>query len=247
MNGKVPQVLQELHFDETPTQGSLNPVTSGGVAEKVDQQSSNLAPNYTKQAYPANSYVMHDGVLYTNENAIGTAEDWDPEHWTQTTVAEMMAGAGGGSGYEIIERSAAFDSNVTFEIPERSVVYINATKSNNTNHTCTLKFLGTDSVVLISTQSYDSNIRMVGHTTVTCVDGNDNQLETDDHLLGIELSTKEVLISTTGNVPESFDDMELDYVVSDVQVLSNYYYYGTGTMFRLFGKTVFISSGLYIQ
>lgn len=35
MNGKVPQVLQELHFDETPTPGSLNPVTSGGVAESV--------------------------------------------------------------------------------------------------------------------------------------------------------------------------------------------------------------------
>lgn len=35
MNGKVPQVLQELHFDETPTPGSLNPVTSGGVAEAV--------------------------------------------------------------------------------------------------------------------------------------------------------------------------------------------------------------------
>ena len=31
MNGKVPQVLQELHFDETPTPGSLNPVTSDGV------------------------------------------------------------------------------------------------------------------------------------------------------------------------------------------------------------------------
>lgn len=36
MNGKVPQVLQELHFDETPTPGSLNAVTSGGVAEAVD-------------------------------------------------------------------------------------------------------------------------------------------------------------------------------------------------------------------
>ena len=35
MNGKVPQVLQELHFDETPTPGSLNPVTSDGVAEAI--------------------------------------------------------------------------------------------------------------------------------------------------------------------------------------------------------------------
>ena len=36
MNGKVPQVLQELHFDETPTPGSLNPVTSGGVNSAID-------------------------------------------------------------------------------------------------------------------------------------------------------------------------------------------------------------------
>lgn len=216
-------------------------------SDEISNTNSSIAPNYTKKTYEANSYVMQGGVLYTNENAIETAEDWNPEHWTQTTVAEMMASAGGGGGYEIIVRSAAFDSDVTFEIPERSVVYINATKSNNTNHTCTLKFLGTDSVVLISTQSYDSHIKMVGHTTVTCVDGNDSQLDTDASLTGLVLSTKEVLISNTQQVPESFEDMELDYVISDVQTSSDYYYYGTGTMFRLFGKTVFTSAGLYIQ
>ena len=96
MNGKVPQVLQELHFDETPTKGSLNPVTSDGVAEAVGESSSNLAPEYSATStYPAGSYVIHGGVLYTNPNAIGTAEDWNPAHWTQTTVAEMVAGAGG--------------------------------------------------------------------------------------------------------------------------------------------------------
>ena len=90
MAGKVPVLKQDLVFDATPTPGSLNPVTSGGVAEKVEQQSSNLAPDYTKTTYPANSYVMQGGVLYTNPNAIGTAEDWNPAHWTQTAVAEAV-------------------------------------------------------------------------------------------------------------------------------------------------------------
>lgn len=61
-----------------------------GVAEKVEQLSSNIAPNYTKKTYEANSYVMQDGVLYTNPNAIETAEDWNPAHWTQTTIPEVI-------------------------------------------------------------------------------------------------------------------------------------------------------------
>ena len=43
MNGKVPQVLQELHFDETPTPGSLNPVTSGGIAKSLGKTNDDLA------------------------------------------------------------------------------------------------------------------------------------------------------------------------------------------------------------
>ena len=54
-------------------------------------QSSNTAPNYTKKTYKAHSYVMYGGVLHTNDSEIGTAEDWNPAHWTQTTVAEMVA------------------------------------------------------------------------------------------------------------------------------------------------------------
>lgn len=51
----------------------------------------NIAPAYTNKTYEANSYVMHDGILYTNENAIAVAENWTPAHWTQTTVAEIFA------------------------------------------------------------------------------------------------------------------------------------------------------------
>ena len=131
MNGKVPQVLQELHFDETPTLGSLNPVTSGGVAESVSQQSSNFAPNYTKTIYPANSYVMYGGVLYTNPNAIGTAEDWNPAHWTQTTVAEMMTGAGATQWTHRTE-SLTINGGVTEEIDIQDHEVVNLTVRKGT-------------------------------------------------------------------------------------------------------------------
>lgn len=65
--------------------------TTAAVHKCVSKQSSNFAPDYAKQVYTKNSYVMHDGILYTNPNAIETAEDWNPAHWTQTTVAEMFA------------------------------------------------------------------------------------------------------------------------------------------------------------
>lgn len=110
--------ISTLEFDEAPTPGSLNPVTSNGVAESVSQQSSNIAPNYTKTTYPAKSYVMHDGVLYTNPNAIGTAEDWNPAHWTQTTVAEMMAGAGGYTEKTISFSSGPYD----IEVKQKEVI-----------------------------------------------------------------------------------------------------------------------------
>ena len=93
---KTGKVIKSILFpssefmDTEPREGSLNPVTSGGVAGGIAQQSSNIAPNYTKKTYEANSYVMQDGVLYTNPNAIETAEDWNPSHWTQTTIPEVI-------------------------------------------------------------------------------------------------------------------------------------------------------------
>lgn len=133
---KTGKVIKSILFpssefvDTEPREGSMNPVTSGGVAGGMAQQSSNIAPNYTKKTYEANSYVMQGGVLYTNPNAIGTAEDWNPAHWTQTTVAEMMAGAGGGdSGYTEMNVTAEYDSEnqvwtMPGTVPNRSCVRV---------------------------------------------------------------------------------------------------------------------------
>ena len=158
MNGKVPQVLQELHFDETPTLGSLNPVTSGGVAGSVAQQSSNLAPNYTKTTYPANSYVMQGGVLYTNPNAIGTAEDWNPAHWTQTTVAEMMAGAGGGGESSYTSRAIDVyldEEDVTVQVNQKDVLTVRVNDSYGYGLIFDISNV-TDAYVIVSCSAHDT-------------------------------------------------------------------------------------------
>lgn len=107
-----------IPVDVEPVEGSKHLLSSGAGANI----SSNIAPNYTKKTYEANSYVMQGGMLYTNPNAIGTAEDWNPAHWTQTTVAEMMAGAGGGdSGYT--EKAISFSSGpYDIEVKQKEVI-----------------------------------------------------------------------------------------------------------------------------
>lgn len=56
----------------------------------------NLAPEYSKQVYPANSLVMHYNFylgmyqFYYNPNAISTPESWNANHWTATTLAEYI-------------------------------------------------------------------------------------------------------------------------------------------------------------
>lgn len=90
-------------------------------SDEITNTNSSIAPNYTKKTYEANSYVMQDGVLYTNPNAIGTAEDWNPAHWTQTTVAEMMAGAG---GYKQVNLTFAQSDTKTIPVGQKEDVYV---------------------------------------------------------------------------------------------------------------------------
>ena len=55
-----------------------------------------IAPPYTKKTYPANSLVYYynysqkTAFIYYNPNAIETAENWNPNHWTRTTVADYI-------------------------------------------------------------------------------------------------------------------------------------------------------------
>ena len=142
--------ISTLEFDETPTPGSLNPVTSGGVAGSVAQQSSNIAPNYTKKTYEANSYVMQDGVLYTNPNAIGTAEDWNPAHWTQTTVAEMMANAVPSWTHTNTTESISGGQTRDLTVDDRVFVDLTATRRPPTSNPAKLRlFLNGECIVAL--------------------------------------------------------------------------------------------------
>lgn len=94
-------------------------------SDEITNTNSSIAPNYTKKTYEANSYVMRDGVLYTNPNAIETAEDWNPAHWTQTTVAEMMAGAGG--GYKQVNLTFASSDAKTVPVGQKEDIYAECT------------------------------------------------------------------------------------------------------------------------
>ena len=129
---KTGKVIKSILFpssefvDTEPREGSMNPVTSGGVAGSVAQQSSNIAPEYTRKTYEANSYVMQDGVLYTNLNAIGTAEDWNPAHWTQTTVSEMVSSVGP-TPYTNTTESFTMTSDVTKTVGNREAAVWNIT------------------------------------------------------------------------------------------------------------------------
>lgn len=140
-----------LPVDLNARKDSKHLLASGAVATI----SSNFAPDYTKKTYEANSYVMNGGVLYTNENAIGTAEDWNPAHWTQTTVAEMMASAGG-SSYIETSQTVILNSNQSLDIGEREVKYLQVT-AQNSNKNLTLK-CSNDCVIRINSDGQDFNL-----------------------------------------------------------------------------------------
>ena len=105
-----------LPVEVEPVKDSKHLLSSGAVANI----GSSIAPNYTKTTYPANSYVMQGGVLYTNENAIGTAEDWNPAHWTQTTVAEMINNAG---RYKQVNLTFGQNDPKTIPVGQKEEVY----------------------------------------------------------------------------------------------------------------------------
>ena len=154
--GKLVKSITSIAYipvDVEPVEGSKHLLSSGAGANI----SSNFAPNYTEKTYEANSYVMHDGVLYTNENAIGTAEAWNPAHWTQTTVAEMMAGAGGSTGYTQRNVNVSVKDNVhpLSGVSNRSVTVASISQGENLPWEITIDNDCTDAVIILRPHAND--------------------------------------------------------------------------------------------
>lgn len=78
------------NFNLSIVDGQLIYLDAAGNTYSIGNASM-IAPAYKKQTYAADSLVTHDGKLYTNANAIATAEDWTAAHWTETTVAAWAA------------------------------------------------------------------------------------------------------------------------------------------------------------
>lgn len=54
-----------------------------------------IAPQYSNSAaYPDHSLVIYNHVLYYNENEIPVAEEWDPNHWTEINLAQIVEEGG---------------------------------------------------------------------------------------------------------------------------------------------------------
>ena len=103
MAGKVPVLKQDLVFDATPTLGSENAVTSGGVAGSIDQQSSNIAEAFSASSTYAIGEVVigPDGKLYQCTTAVETAGEWDPEDWDETSLGDILFTSRGSSNIEV--------------------------------------------------------------------------------------------------------------------------------------------------
>jgi hypothetical protein len=86
--GRKTTLESTLKFDTTPTAGSTNPVTSDGVAEALGMSvSQQYVPGKT---YEIGAIVTHDGGLYINNYGTISDTDWVEEHWTPTSVGELI-------------------------------------------------------------------------------------------------------------------------------------------------------------
>ena len=95
---KTGKVIKSILFpssefvDTEPREGSMNPVTSGGVAGSVSQQSDNIAESFSASSTYAIGEVVigPDGKLYQCTTAVETAGEWDPEDWTETSMVDLI-------------------------------------------------------------------------------------------------------------------------------------------------------------
>lgn len=85
-------------FGDYPVIGSFSglPTTANQFTPKkyVDNSFFDIvAPNYSSSStYDVGDFVIHEGLMYTCNTTISTAESWDSTHWTQTSVNENFGG-----------------------------------------------------------------------------------------------------------------------------------------------------------
>lgn len=84
----VPVTIVDLNLDDSPDLNSTDPITSRGVANALGMSvSQQYVPGET---YEIGAIVTHDGRLYINNYGAISDTYWVEEHWTQTSVGELI-------------------------------------------------------------------------------------------------------------------------------------------------------------
>ena len=202
-----------------------------------------IAPEYTKTPYPANSFVMHDGILYTNENAIGTAEAWTPAHWTQTTVSEMMASA---SQYKSVDLTLGVDDDKTIYVGQKTDIRVTCQAKTTDDLVIDLAENCTDAIIKITRTNYakfrnfsimrgSNRIQPVGTSIVT--DFNASSVSSPGRFLVTASESEHGSYSP----PTDFDEIDLndEAILSEVSAVKPYEHITRGTA----GSWIFVVKG----
>jgi hypothetical protein len=161
---------------------------------------------------------MQDGVLYTNPNAIGTAEDWNPAHWTQTTVAEMMVSAGN-SGYTQVDLTFAASDTKTIPVGQKEEVHVNCSFKITDDVVIQFAEDCTDAVVILTransasprtfkTMRGSTVLPLYGANIIT--DVNPDYIEDYERFLLTSHYEEGEHGSGSWSTPEGFDEIELN-------------------------------------
>ena len=121
--GRQTTLESTLKFDTEPKAGSTNPVTSDGVANALGMSvSQQYVPGET---YEIGAIVTHDGGLYINNYGTISDTNWVEEHWTPTSVGELIVSGMCEADKMQVIASALNDINARLKAVEESISSVN--------------------------------------------------------------------------------------------------------------------------
>ena len=223
--GRKTTLESTLKFDTTPTAGSTNPVTSGGVANAVtdvldDHATGQVTEEETMPAaeaanYTVDNYFEQDGEIWKctakTDNGDGT---WTIEADKVNGVVPVLnALVGSSKPYEDISSSITIENNSSptpISVKSRQVLTIDVT-CNNFAQKVLAFHCEPDSYIIVRKSNRHS------HVTVAVKDetGTTNiGLKIHRYAYNLDDDKTNALASTAHGMPESFDDFETISVLS---------------------------------
>lgn len=100
--------------------------------------SNNMAAEYDDtRTYAEGNYCVKEGTLYKCTTAIGTPEDFTPEHWQAVLIMDEVAagGGGGGAGTTVIANPAGAATDTLNKLQVASTIYDIPSGGGSSGHT----------------------------------------------------------------------------------------------------------------